>query len=65
MTDIYIKPVVDVFGSSLYLVRNNRPQGYFDVMLSRVELQDVIDKAEIAMKQADDYLLEHPAIEKG
>jgi len=63
MSDIYIKPLINTYGSSEYVIMDKGIRHPL-VVVSRIELQDMIAKAESAMEEVDEYLLAHPAKEE-
>ena len=60
MSDIYIKPVIDIYNSSNYIIMDKGIKHPL-IIMSRIELEDLVEKAQLAMRSVDDYLLEHPA----
>jgi len=56
MSDIFVKPLVDVYNSARFLVTNNRANDGFRVLLTRIELEDLIAKANNAIVDFDEYM---------
>lgn len=56
MSDIFVKPLVDIYNSPRFLVTNNRASDGFRVLLTRIELEDLIAKSNNAMVELDEYM---------